>query len=33
MAIRGIRYDPLLWKVHDDLRYAALLRRMNLPVE
>ena len=33
MAIRGIRYDPLLWKVHDDPRYAALLRRMNLPVE
>jgi len=33
MAIRGIRYDPLLWKVRDDPRYAALLRRMNLPVE
>ncbi len=28
-----LKYDPLLRKVRDDARYAALLRKMNLPMD
>jgi hypothetical protein len=28
-----LKFDPLLHKVRDDARYAALLRKMNLPTD
>ena len=33
LYFRALKYDPLLRKLRDDPRYAALLRKMNLPVE
>jgi eukaryotic-like serine/threonine-protein kinase len=32
-GLRRIKYDPRLRKLHGDARYAAILRRLNLPLE
>jgi len=33
LHFRSLKYDPLLRKIRGDARYAALLRKMNLPVD
>ncbi len=33
LHFRSLKYDPLLRKIRDDPRYAALLRKMDLPLE
>jgi len=33
LANDNLKYDPLLRKVRGDARYAALLRKMNLPAD
>jgi len=32
-GLLGIKIDPFLTSLHGDPRYAALLRKMNLPVD